>query len=109
MGLAAGRPGVLAATAALLGRAAVPFTQGSNADLPIFPRPRADYPETLSGRGSRVFKRTSAPRRDGASEQVRVCASRTVLGQPATLIGNRSTPPRVVFKTKAGMCRKTKG
>ena len=32
-----------------------------------FPETRADYPETPSGRGSRVFKRRSAPRRDGAN------------------------------------------
>ena len=37
---------------------------------PDFPKPRADYPGTPSGRVSRVFKRSSAPRRDGSSGQV---------------------------------------
>ena len=66
--------------------------QENNADLPIFPRPRADYSKvpitakSSSGDRHKVFKRRSAPRRpapqpalrgtrrDGASGQVPVCA-----------------------------------
>jgi hypothetical protein len=77
------------------------ITRGSNADLPILPRPRADY--------SGVFKPASAPRREGAWEQVPVRASRTVWGQPATLIRNRFTPPRLVVKLIPECLRKQKG